>query len=68
MENALTTITTTIKPDLNCKICKGEGWVCENHPEVPWDWGDGCCGAAGMLCSCNPEGKHINEAIVLEIK
>lgn len=24
-------------------------WVCENHPDVLWDEGEGCpCGGAGM--------------------
>lgn len=34
-----------------CANCNGEGWVCEDHPEVPW--GEECCGGAGMPCSCN---------------
>lgn len=34
-----------------CKICKGSGWVCENHQDV--NWGDKCCGGAGMPCECN---------------
>lgn len=37
-----------------CKYCKGEGWVCENHPRTKWDDG-GCCGGAGMPCRCNKE-------------
>ena len=37
-----------------CANCDGEGWVCENHPEVPWSYGDGCCGGAGAPCACNP--------------
>lgn len=37
-----------------CANCDGEGWVCENHPEVPWIGGlQECCGGAGMPCSCN---------------
>ena len=39
-----------------CKICKGYGWVCADHPDVPWDEGQGCgCGAEGMKCVCNPQ-------------
>lgn len=38
-----------------CTICKGEGWVCENHPDLPWQH-DGC-GGAGDPCCCNPDGK-----------
>ena len=44
--------------DPNCTICKGEGWVCEDHPKVPWDGGSGHgedCGGAGQLCICNPQ-------------
>ncbi len=37
-----------------CANCDGDGWVCENHPEVPWRDGDGCCGGAGAPCVCNP--------------
>ncbi len=39
--------------EIVCANCDGEGWVCEDHPEVPWREGDGCCGGAGMLCSCS---------------
>ena len=38
----------------DCEICNGEGWVCEDHPDIAWQEGDGCCGAAGMPCNCNP--------------
>ena len=44
-----------------CANCDGEEWVCENHPEVPWLEGDGCCGGAGMPCSCNPASLQIVE-------
>lgn len=40
-----------------CKICKGEGWVCEDHPGVAWGDGDNCCGGAGQLCDCQEELK-----------
>lgn len=36
-----------------CANCDGQGWVCENHPEVPWHDGEGCCGGAGSPCVCN---------------
>jgi hypothetical protein len=44
---------TTTKSLEVCANCDGEGWVCEDHPEVPWNGGDGCCGGAGMPCKCN---------------
>lgn len=42
-----------INKSVKCANCDNEGWVCENHPEVPWGDGDGCCGGAGMPCKCN---------------
>lgn len=37
-----------------CKICLGEGWVCENHPQNAWQGGNQtCCGGAGKPCKCN---------------
>src|SRR5579872_2603216 len=44
-------------PNPECAICQGEGWVCENHPNVAWLGGDGCCGGAGMPCGCNPDAQ-----------
>jgi hypothetical protein len=37
----------------NCPICRGIGWVCENHPEKPWDLELGCVCGAGAPCKCN---------------
>ncbi len=36
-----------------CANCDGTGWVCEDHPEVPWLDGESCCGGAGSPCSCS---------------
>lgn len=52
---------------MTCNKCEGEGWVCEDHPDVPWGDGMGhsyiastmtgdrkfLCEAAGMPCECN---------------
>ena len=43
----------TEKPKLVCANCDNEGWVCEEHPEVPWTSYSDCCGGAGMPCTCN---------------
>jgi hypothetical protein len=43
-----------MSPDPNCKLCGGEGWVCEDHADKPWVNGNECCGGAGMPCECNP--------------
>lgn len=46
---------TSAAPRIGCDACKGHGWVCVNHPTVPWNDGKGCpCGAEGMACICNP--------------
>lgn len=49
-----------------CRICHGLGWVCESHPELPWqDEVDGCqCGAA-MRCECQDNDEE--EPVILEI-
>jgi hypothetical protein len=38
----------------NCPICDGSGWVCEDHPDKPWQ--HDACGGAGSPCICNPNG------------
>ena len=41
----------------NCLVCCGVGWVCESHPNKPWDksLANGCECNAGMPCrECNP--------------
>lgn len=44
-----------------CANCKGDGWVCENHPQKAWGGGFSCCDGAGMPCVCNPDGltRHV---------
>jgi len=39
-----------------CKSCGDTGWVCENHPDQPWeDAPNSCHCGAGMPCNeCNP--------------
>jgi hypothetical protein len=31
--------------EMNCSLCEDCGWVCENHPEKPWET------AASSACS-----------------
>lgn len=40
---------------MNCFRCEDSGWVCENHPDCPWQGEHACgCGAAGAPCAaCN---------------
>src|ERR1700722_4428055 len=36
---------------MKCSACEDCGWVCENHPEKPWEGEHACrCGGAGMPC------------------
>ncbi|SHH20212.1 hypothetical protein SAMN05443248_4046 [Bradyrhizobium erythrophlei] len=43
--------TTPVK----CSLCEDCGWVCESHPDKPWEGEHACtCGAAGAPCPrCN---------------
>src|SRR5258705_12066602 len=43
---------------MKCLLCDGCGWVCENHPDKPWEGEHACpCGGAGMPCRhCNMRG------------
>jgi hypothetical protein len=52
----------------NCPICHGIGWVCENHPDKPWDSELGCNRRAGMPCECNAveEGEEPDVSGVME--
>lgn len=43
--------------DAKCSICLGIGWVCENHPDRPWDDELGCTCGAGEPCKCNAVGE-----------
>jgi hypothetical protein len=41
----------------NCSICRGTGWVCENHSTTAWHEGlaDCGCGGAGVKCEFNQD-------------
>ena len=50
------------EPQLSsCAFCEGSGWVCADHPALPFEHDD--CGAEGSPCVGNPEGavqwKHV---------
>jgi hypothetical protein len=47
---------------IKCRCYKG--WVCEDHPEQPWEH-DGC-GAAGELCK-NPKCNKDPDSIFLSV-
>ena len=50
----------------NCPICRGIGWVCENHSEKPWDPELGCVCGAGAPCKCN-ETDGVDEPDVSQV-
>jgi len=37
---------------LICSSCAGTGWLCEEHPDLPWSHGEDCEGG-GVACRCN---------------
>lgn len=46
----------TTQKKIECDVCQDELWVCENHPEKPWNarLPNGCACGAGMPCLvCN---------------
>ena len=52
---------TEKKTEEMCQNCDNHRWVCENHPDLPWDGvsssADACGCGAGMPCpECNPCG------------
>ncbi|WP_271604939.1 hypothetical protein [Bradyrhizobium sp. CCBAU 11434] len=40
---------------VTCATCDGTGWVCENHPDRPWEGprARGCGGAGAPCPACN---------------
>ncbi len=50
-----------------CEICRGEGWVCESHPQLPWGEGPGMCKCdAGILCVCSDEPRVGLDVVVAD--
>lgn len=39
-------------PNVECPVCEGEGWRCEEHPDLPFPHDD--CAGPGMPCLCRP--------------
>jgi hypothetical protein len=45
---------------MKCIPCEDSGWVCEKHPQRPWQGAHACrCGSGvGMPCpKCNPSDR-----------
>lgn len=59
----------------DCQTCDNTGWVCEQHPDKPWDGGSdkGCdCGGAGMPCGdCNtsnpPDQSRVIKTVICDL-
>jgi hypothetical protein len=51
----------------DCPVCRGIGWVCENHINVLWDDEIGCTCGARRPCDCN-SGDEPDISQVLENK
>jgi hypothetical protein len=49
-----------------CSICRGVGWVCENHTDKAWDVDLGCVCGAGAPCKCN-EADGVDEPDVSQV-
>lgn len=49
--------------DPDCPLCRGEGYACEDHPDLPWHHVNGDTDGAGVNCPrCNPREKDAHEA------
>jgi hypothetical protein len=45
----------------DCPRCLGSHWVCEAHPERPWEGEYACgCGAPGMPCPLYNASDELN--------
>jgi hypothetical protein len=36
---------------LICAKCRGSGWLCDEHPQLPWEHEH--CDGVGIPCNCN---------------
>jgi hypothetical protein len=55
-----------ISAAVTCATCSDSGWVCERHPERPWDGDDACrCGATGALpgLQCRQRRRRATDAV-----
>jgi hypothetical protein len=67
MRVSLTIIARTIASQMRhpCKRCDGCRWVCEAHPDRPWEGPNACgCGAPGAPCpACNKPDDNSSPAL-----
>jgi hypothetical protein len=48
-----------------CVHCRGSGWLCDVHPDQPWDH-DEFCDGAGVVCSCNAPALAPHDEVFVE--
>jgi hypothetical protein len=52
---------------MTCPRCDDIGWVCENHPDRPWEGERACqCGGAGAPCADCNKTKPVRHAAGLQ--
>ncbi len=49
---------------LRCPLCRCVGWVCEKHPDQPWN--SSCCEGAAVPCVCNPKSEPMSGRAFIE--
>ena len=50
---------------LICALCAGSGWLCDEHPSLPWSHDDRCDGG-GIACRCNELAATPHRAVFVE--
>ena len=50
---------------LICPQCRGSGWLCDEHPGLPWDH-DPQCDGAGVVGGCNATALMPHEVVYVE--
>ena len=49
---------------LICPDCQGSGWLCDEHPNLPWDHDD--CDGIGVVCRCNAAAATPHRVVFVE--
>jgi hypothetical protein len=49
---------------LVCGVCRGSGWLCDEHPTQPWEHGDS--DGVGVACACNASAETPHADVFVE--
>jgi hypothetical protein len=49
---------------LICAVCRGSGWLCDEHPTLPWEHDD--CDGVGIVCGCNAHAVAPHREVFVE--